>query len=230
MNDRYKYIKYKKKYKYTNSKIQYGGNDNKITFTDKKILDILRKMCFDLDKLFTENNLVYWIDSGTLLGAVRHQDIIPWDDDCDIVILEENLNKLLNLKEKINKLGYDIIFWKFVYKIFPLNGDKINSEFNFPYKFPFVDIFVFKKENDKYIGVSDLVRATWPNGYYNLEEVFPLKRYKFNNFTLMGPNNPIPYLDRLYGKDWNTIVKKWYDHANEKTISMKPIELKNITF
>ncbi len=44
------------------------------------LLDIMK----DIDRYTAENGLRYWLISGTLLGAIRHNGYIPWDDDIDI--------------------------------------------------------------------------------------------------------------------------------------------------
>ena len=55
----------------------------------------------------TENNLTYWINYGTLLGAVRHKGFIPWDDDLDICMPRDDWEKLIKLlDEKFKNSNY----------------------------------------------------------------------------------------------------------------------------
>lgn len=54
-----------------------------------KMLGILEKV----DKVCKEQNITYWIEGGTLLGAMRHGGFIPWDDDLDISMMRDDYNR-----------------------------------------------------------------------------------------------------------------------------------------
>ncbi len=61
-----------------------------------RLLDIM----VEIDKVCRRNNIHYWIDFGTLLGAVRHGGFIPWDDDLDIAMMTEDFNKFKEIAPK----------------------------------------------------------------------------------------------------------------------------------
>lgn len=55
------------------------------------------------DKICRKYGLRYWLDFGTLIGAVRHNGFIPWDDDVDVGMPRKDYEKFLNIVKNFPK-------------------------------------------------------------------------------------------------------------------------------
>lgn len=62
-------------------------------------LELLNKLKYYTD-MMDRYQIPYWLDFGTLLGAVRHKGFIPWDEDVDIAIRREDRDKLLQMAKE----------------------------------------------------------------------------------------------------------------------------------
>ncbi len=69
---------------------------------------IMLDMLVEFDAICAKHNLQYWLDSGTLLGAVRHQGFIPWDDDIDLSMPVEDYLKFQEIAK--DELSENIFF------------------------------------------------------------------------------------------------------------------------
>eukprot|EP01084_Bolivina_argentea_P170029 294653_1 len=199
-------------------------------YTTESIVIRMYQMLYDIDKIFTKYNIEYWISDGTLLGLVRHNGIIPWDDDLDISINGNKTDYKLLFETKIkdnqfhtdlSDIGYYIRAKESCgYVILPKEPLLINDVF---WPFPFIDMFVIFFDSNKYSKSKPLVqRKIWQNFFFYKNELYPLKRVKFGDINLFAPSNPYPYLNRGWGKQWNVSYYKDYDHQKEHGIINTP--------
>ena len=72
--------------------------------THERYQQYLHMMLRDFDALCSAYDVKYSLAFGTMLGAVRHQDFIPWDDDIDVYMTRENYHKFqLAIKKESKK-------------------------------------------------------------------------------------------------------------------------------
>lgn len=74
----------------------------------KKLHDDILLIMDEIDRVCQQNNLKYYLIGGTLLGAVRHKGFIPWDDDLDIVMPREDMEKLIEISAEALSPGFHL--------------------------------------------------------------------------------------------------------------------------
>ena len=77
--------------------------------TLKHLQDVYLMMLKDFIKVCDENQIEYYLDGGSALGAVRHQGFIPWDDDIDIILFRDEYNRLIEILEKLPQDKYELL-------------------------------------------------------------------------------------------------------------------------
>ena len=65
----------------------------------KKIQEIELDALKEFNKICKENNLMFFLRGGSVMGAVKYQGFIPWDDDVDIAVPREDYDQLPQIFE-----------------------------------------------------------------------------------------------------------------------------------
>lgn len=120
------------------------------------------KILKKFDEICKKNNFTYYLAYGTLIGAVRHNGFIPWDDDIDVMMPREDYDKFTEYchknKEKIEPLQlFDPTNEKYPYMINRLSDSNyiLDVENEEPYGIGlFIDIYPLDGISKKHTKVS----------------------------------------------------------------------------
>jgi lipopolysaccharide cholinephosphotransferase len=78
-------------------------NDYLVTTERKKVWTIVLDLMVEFDKVCKKHNIRYYLDGGSLLGAVRHGGFIPWDDDIDLAMPREDYERFIQLGKEFEE-------------------------------------------------------------------------------------------------------------------------------
>lgn len=155
-----------------------------------ELLDLYNTM----KDVFQKYKVTYWATAGTLLGAMRHNGFIPWDDDMDFSLNVKELPKLKQINDELD--ACEITFHNGVWKFRKKNQIT-----------PFIDLFPVGVINNRYEYCSPFddggkctygLSKTWPKEYINEDELFPLRMVKFEDTEVPVPNKARLLVDRFY--------------------------------
>lgn len=73
------------------------------------------KLLGEFDALCNDNNIDYWINFGTLIGAIRHKGFIPWDDDTDLGIMRDDLERLQEIVRSDRRYKITVVYDHYVH-------------------------------------------------------------------------------------------------------------------
>ena len=160
-----------------------------------RYMELMRSISFEVFKFFdyvcSKHNIEYWIDFGTLLGAVRHEGFIPWDDDLDVGMMRSDYLRFIDvIQEEIDNSG--LIDTVAVFKVDV--RDRISRRwFQIEFRRP--------EFRGKFIGIDIFPYDYIANPEEDLEERFYKSRAKF-------------FKRRTDGLTINQVVEKLYSELN----------------
>ncbi|XP_030760189.1 fukutin-related protein [Sitophilus oryzae] len=154
----------------------------------------LRKTARHVFSALDEAGVRYWLEAGSLLGAMRSGDVLPWDHNVDIGFVRDDLNRCKWLKKAqskpvVDKKGF---LWEKgtegnIFKVFYSKTNRIN-----------VNLFPFYSKN------GTMTKDSWFTSHKNMEFtdsfLHPMSSIDFVGRSVPSPNNIRDFLELKYGK------------------------------
>lgn len=179
------------------------------------------KMLAYIAKIFSEHSIPYCIDGGTLLGIIRENRLLPWDNDMDFYINTCHQSSLKTALRKLAWSGYKIRYRYAKKDMGPIKAGDLRLIKIKRRKWLFQDAIVI----DIFVKHHNHGRAYWLVGdkektvLKSVDEKFYLAFdfTEFKNMQLPIPTQVEDYLTARYG-DWRTPVKEWNFLKDDRAI------------
>lgn len=176
----------------------------KLVFTPEHINRLTYQLVYDIHQILEARGVKYWVDGDTLMGAVRHNGIIPWENEIDIGISSTDNRKFSDLGMDFANCGYSITDTFFGYKVFYTNRAPV--EVGAHHSTPFVNVLLYRTIDNRLRLSRKKAREAWSHAMWRATDLFPLKRYTFGDFHVYGAAHPGAYITSNYGRDWEKIA------------------------
>ena len=150
-------------------------------------------------KALKARNVTFWMDGGTLLGSYRHHNLIPWDDDVDLILRR---SQKLHARRAIKALApaYQLYVEndaasssELVWRVFASNGSVQSTRKKF--RFPTVNLH-FYSQNATHVWLEP--HNMWWYFVWRKSIVFPLRLRPFAKYWAPAPCNTRAYLIAEY--------------------------------
>lgn len=138
--------------------------------------------------------ITHWMMAGNLLGFERHGGLIPWDDDIDVAIPEEELEALIAHSDTLErKFHLKLVKRRHgLYKLYSVD------EHGTVDRGTFIDLFSFSKDKRNHYHQDDVEFI----GEFPEQDIFPLRRVTMQGVTTFAPRESTFYLNKNFGKTW----------------------------
>ncbi len=212
--------------KYTKNVTKIDSSTGNIALVQKASISIFAFF----SKIAKKHGLKFWLDSGTLIGFLRHNgQFVPWDDDIDICMLRtdyEKLPKILNEEFKNNEFSYQVgEITRLYYKDLHVWVDI------FPMDIGYSETPPSGKEYDNFIKKLNHIKSYIDFDYYKwLAHQKPVSQkyldncYSMRDTELIKNRHPKGFL--FYGVE--TSVRTRTVYKNDTIFPLKPVKFYGI--